>query len=106
MVGGRDRDVYVELGLRMNRDGPVEREELVTVCVRVLHVALRPEEADLEVLEHSDSEEDRTALDLVDRGHVLQAREDIFPVCELRHDQSAVRIRSFLLGALHVVTNP
>src|SRR5574337_1744855 len=65
VVAPRDRHMDVELRLGPHRDAPVEREEFVAVRVDLLLVALRREEADLEVLEHADPPVDGCAVDAV-----------------------------------------
>src|SRR5438128_2707498 len=58
-----------------------------------LLVALRSEEADLEVLQHSDSPEDGAALDIVLPGGGFEAWEEVVAVGELHDDRVAFLLR-------------
>src|SRR3989449_8846043 len=85
--------VEVEFGVGPHRDPPVEREEFVTIREDGLLVTLRSEVPDLEVLEHSDSPEDRAALDLVLPGGGLEAGEEVVAIGELHYDRVAFLLR-------------
>src|SRR5437899_1101679 len=58
-----------------------------------LLVTLRSEVPDLEVMEHSDSPEDRAALDLVLPGGGLEAGEEVVAIGELHYDRVAFLLR-------------
>src|SRR3989441_4251996 len=86
VVPSAERDVEVELRVRPHRDAPVEGQQLVALGEGGLLVALRSEVPDLEVLEHPDSPDDRTALDAVLLRRGLEARDEVLPVREFHDD--------------------
>src|SRR2546426_9821375 len=86
VVASAECDMEVELRVRPHRDAPMEGEQLVTLREGGLLVALRSEVADLEVLQHPDSPEDRTALDAVLLRRGLEARDEVLPVRQFHDD--------------------
>src|SRR2546427_6768582 len=93
-------DVQMQLRVSAHRDAPMEREEFVTFRERRFLVTLRPEEPDLEVLDHPDSPEDRATLDTVLTGRSLEARDEILAIRQLEEDRVPV------LPRLHRLTVP
>src|SRR2546428_4591643 len=93
VVPSAERGVEVELRVGPHRDAPVEREELMPIREDGLLVALRSEVPDLEVLQHSDSPEDRAALDIVLPGGGFEAWEEVVAVGELHDDRVAFLLR-------------
>ena len=77
----------------------MEREEFVTFRERRFLVTLRPEEPDLEVLDHPDSPEDRATLDVVLPGRSLEARDEILAIRQLEEDRVPVLPRLHRLTA-------
>src|SRR5439155_380458 len=65
-----------------HRDASVQPEQLVPFGEDALVIPFRPEETDLEVLEHPDSPQDRAALHVVLAGGCLEARKEVLPVRE------------------------
>jgi hypothetical protein len=65
----------------------MEREELVSFNERSPLVSVRPEETDLEVLDHPDPPEDGAALNPLRLRGPFEAREEILAVRELDDDR-------------------
>src|SRR3989475_6011748 len=86
MIPPAQCDVKVEFRVRPHRNAPVEGEQLVTLREGGLLVALRSEVPDLEVLQHPDSPEDRTALDAVLLRRGLEAWDEVLPVRQFHDD--------------------
>src|SRR2546426_8924933 len=93
-------DVEVLLRVPAHRDAPMEREEFMTFSERRFLVTVRPEEPDLEVLDHPDSPEDRATLDIVLPGRSFEARDQILPIRQLEEDRISILTR------LHRLTAP
>src|SRR2546427_12946366 len=93
VVRSADSDVHVQLRVPAHRDASMEAEEFMTFSERRFLVTVRPEEPDLEVLDHPDSPEDRATLDIVLPGRSFEARDEILAIRELEEDGGSILTR-------------